>query len=430
MKMDRILKVENVAKEYRLGTIGGATLRGELQAWWAKKRHLENPNVKIGAKQPMDGREKFLALDDVSFELNRGEALGIIGHNGAGKSTLLKLISRITAPTKGRIYLNGTIASMLEVGTGFHPELTGKENIYLNGAILGMTEAEVSKKFEQIVEFSELSKFIDTPVKRYSSGMYVKLAFSVAAHLNSDIMIMDEVLAVGDVDFQKKCLGRMGEAASSENRTVLYVSHNISTIRSLCTKCLVLDHGHVSYLGDVETGIAKYLGIMNEASATDFDFSEKTRRIDTRTTSGVKMISAHLNNKDNNIYSTGDAIDFMLVIQSSKEINPVNISIVNQYVDGVRIGGSISNNLVLYVGENHIHILFPTDNIPDGIYSLEIHVNSMDEDGLNSRLDSVKFAIPYSIQNRVGVYGKDWQHNVYGHSMYRPLVVENVSHKA
>ncbi len=428
--MDRILKVENVAKEYRLGTIGGATLRGELQAWWAKKRHLENPNVKIGAKQPMDGLEKFLALDDVSFELNRGEALGIIGHNGAGKSTLLKLISRITAPTKGRIYLNGTIASMLEVGTGFHPELTGRENIYLNGAILGMTEAEVSKKFEQIVEFSELSKFIDTPVKRYSSGMYVKLAFSVAAHLNSDIMIMDEVLAVGDVDFQKKCLGRMGEAASSENRTVLYVSHNISTIRSLCTKCLVLDHGHVSYLGDVETGIAKYLGIMNEASATDFDFSEKARRIDTRTTSGVKMISAHLNNKDNNVYSTGDVIDFILVIQSSKEINPVNISIVNQYVDGVRIGGSISNNLVLYVGENHIHILFPTDNIPDGIYSLEIHVNSMGEDGLNSRLDSVKFAIPYSIQNRVGVYGNDWQHNVYGHSMYRPLVVENVSHKA
>ena len=264
--MSSILKVENVSKEYRLGAIGGATLKGDLQSWWARVRKKEDPNIKIGAAQPQTKNQRFKALDGITFEVEEGEALGIIGHNGAGKSTLLKLISRVTAPTEGRIYLNGTIASMLEVGTGFHPELTGRENVYLNGAILGMTQSEIDSKFDRIVEFSELEKFIDTPVKRYSSGMYVKLAFSVAAHLNSDIMIMDEVLAVGDVEFQKKCLGRMSEASVNENRTVLYVSHNISTIRSLCQMSLVLDHGKLSFLGDVESRINRYLGLLNEKS--------------------------------------------------------------------------------------------------------------------------------------------------------------------
>ena len=202
--------------------------------------------------------ERFLALDDVSFEVKKGEALGIIGHNGAGKSTLLKLLSRVTAPTKGTISYNGRIASMLEVGTGFHPELTGRENVYMNGAILGMTKAEIDRKFDQIVEFAEMEKFIDTPVKRYSSGMYVKLAFAVAAHLDSEIMVMDEVLAVGDMKFQKKCLGKMGDAANTEGRTVLYVSHNMNTIRQLCTRCIVLDHGKLIFDGDVEKAIEIY----------------------------------------------------------------------------------------------------------------------------------------------------------------------------
>ncbi|MFR2691321.1 MAG: ABC transporter ATP-binding protein [Enterocloster bolteae] len=184
-----------------------------------------------------------MALDNVSFKVYRGEAIGIIGHNGAGKSTLLKLLSRVTAPTSGTIYLNGRITSMLEVGTGFHPELTGRENIYMNGAILGMTKAEINRKIDNIIDFSEVRQFIDTPVKRYSSGMYVKLAFSVAAHLDSEILLMDEVLAVGDVKFQEKCLGRMGQASSQEGKTVLYVSHNMRTIRQLCTRCIVLKKG-------------------------------------------------------------------------------------------------------------------------------------------------------------------------------------------
>ncbi len=414
---DIILKVENVSKEYRLGAIGGATLRGDLQSWWARKKHLEDPNTKIGSKQPENRNQRFLALDNVSFEVPRGEALGIIGHNGAGKSTLLKLISRVTAPTKGRIYLDGTIASMLEVGTGFHPELTGRENVYLNGAILGMTKNEIDEKFDQIVEFSELAQFIDTPVKRYSSGMYVKLAFSVAAHLNSDIMIMDEVLAVGDVDFQKKCLGRMGEAASSENRTVLYVSHNISTVRSLCTRCLVLDHGHAAFLGNVETGISKYLGLLNEESTIDFDLEHKTRRIDTQLTSGIRMHHARLINKEKNIYQTGESIRFSLMITAEKATDQVYIGITNQYVDGSRIGGTTSDCFDLSAGENTIEVSINSEAIPDGVYMLELTLNRI-VDGANVRLDSAKQAIAFSVINQAGDEASNWEHNVFGHTKY------------
>ena len=230
-----MIEIDNVSKEYRLGAIGGATLNAEIQTKIAKLRGKEDPNSKIGAKQYAKN-ERFLALNGVSFNVQPGEAVGIIGHNGAGKSTLLKLISRVTAPSGGEIRLRGRVASMLEVGTGFHPELTGRENVYLNGAILGMTKAEIDRKFDQIVEFAEMGQFIDTPVKRYSSGMYVKLAFSVAAHLDSEIMIMDEVLAVGDAKFQNKCLGKMSDEANSNNRTILYVSHNMSTIQRLCSR--------------------------------------------------------------------------------------------------------------------------------------------------------------------------------------------------
>lgn len=258
------IRIEHVSKEYRLGAIGGGTLRGDLQSWWARARGREDPNSKIGSDTGAHIGERFLALDDVSFEVKKGEALGIIGHNGAGKSTLLKLLSRVTAPTSGTISYNGRIASMLEVGTGFHPELTGRENVYMNGAILGMTKAEIDRKFDQIVAFAEMEKFIDTPVKRYSSGMYVKLAFAVAAHLDSEIMVMDEVLAVGDMKFQQKCLGKMGDAANSEGRTVLYVSHNMNTIRQLCTRCIVLDHGKLIFDGDVEQAIEVYEDVKSD----------------------------------------------------------------------------------------------------------------------------------------------------------------------
>ena len=245
-KDDVVLRVENVSKSYILGAVTGGTLRDTVKE-------------KI-FKRGINRNRSFTALDNVSFEARTGETIGLIGANGAGKSTLLKLISRITAPTKGRIFIDGRVSSMLEVGTGFHHELPGRENIYLNGSILGMSKSEIDKKIKSIIEFSECEDFIDTPVKRYSSGMYVKLAFAIASHLESEIMIMDEVLAVGDIKFQRKCLDKMKEISETEGRTVLYVSHNLDTVQRLCKRCLVLDHGKLCYDGDVEEATRIYYG--------------------------------------------------------------------------------------------------------------------------------------------------------------------------
>lgn len=257
--MSSALKIENLWKQYRLGTIGHGTLRQDMQSWWARLRGKEDPNLPIsratnGGEAP---RDRIWALKDVSLEIKQGEVLGIIGRNGAGKSTLFKIISRVTAPTKGRIMIKGKVASLLEVGTGFHHELTGRENIFLNGAILGMTVGEIRRKFDEIVEFSGVERFIDTPVKRYSSGMYVRLAFAVAAHLDPEILVVDEVLAVGDADFQKKCLGKMGDVAR-EGRTVLIISHNLISIVKLCARAVWLDSGKITAEGDPRTVVGLY----------------------------------------------------------------------------------------------------------------------------------------------------------------------------
>jgi lipopolysaccharide transport system ATP-binding protein len=256
-----VIRVESLSKQYRLGMIGGATLREDLSRWWALKRGKDDPLAKVGggAKRPAQIGERFWALKDVSFEVKQGEILGIIGRNGAGKSTLLKILSRITAPTEGVVKVKGRIGSLLEVGTGFHPELTGRENIYLNGAILGMNRREVDRKLDEIIAFSEVEQFIDTPVKRYSSGMYVRLAFAVAAHLDPEILIVDEVLAVGDAAFQKKCLGKMGEVAG-EGRTVLFVSHNMASVRDLCTRCALLVQARLELDSSAEAAISRHIG--------------------------------------------------------------------------------------------------------------------------------------------------------------------------
>src|SRR5580698_9011432 len=234
---DTVIKVENISKRYRLGEVGTGTLSHDFNRWWHRVRGKEDPYLRIDATndRTQKGDSDYAwALKDVSFEVKRGEVLGIIGRNGAGKSTLLKILSRVTTPTSGEIKIKGRIASLLEVGTGFNPELTGRDNIYLNGAILGMRKREIDEKFDEIVAFSGVERYIDTPVKRYSSGMYVRLAFAVAAHLESEILIIDEVLAVGDAEFQKKCLGKIGDVSKGEGRTVLFVSHNIGTILQLC----------------------------------------------------------------------------------------------------------------------------------------------------------------------------------------------------
>ena len=324
MQQDEImLKVENVSKVYRLGEIGGTTLRESLQRTMAKILKREDPTKKIGAKNYNKG-EKFKALDNISFEVKKGERIGIIGHNGAGKSTLLKLISRVTGPTEGQIYLNGRIASMLEVGTGFHPELTGRENIYMNGAILGMTKKEIDAKMEDIIEFSEVRQFIDTPVKRYSSGMYVKLAFSVAAHLNSEIMIMDEVLAVGDVQFQNKCIEKMHDVSVCDSRTILYVSHNMNTIRKLCDRVIVLSHGSIIFDGDVEDGIDTYFGIKANEYPSSYDLFN-SQRMSMDFGKLVRLINFEFLKCEEAIFDMACPIEFKITIQCNEDISGIEL---------------------------------------------------------------------------------------------------------
>ncbi|TVZ59141.1 lipopolysaccharide transport system ATP-binding protein [Flavobacteriaceae bacterium MAR_2010_105] len=257
-----ILKLEGVSKQYRLGLVGTGTLSDDLKRWWYAIRGKENPFLKVGAlndRSTLVAADYVWALQDINLSVQEGEVLGIIGKNGAGKSTLLKLLSRITMPTTGTIKTRGRIASLLEVGTGFHPELTGRENIYLNGAILGMSKAEITSKEHEIIEFSGCQLYIDTPVKRYSSGMRVRLAFAVAAFLEPDILVIDEVLAVGDAEFQKKAIGKMQDISRGEGRTVLFVSHNMASVKSLCTKAVVLEYGKVVFEGSTDAAVSYYL---------------------------------------------------------------------------------------------------------------------------------------------------------------------------
>lgn len=273
--MSTVIKVENISKVYRLGEVGTGTLSRDLERWFAKVRGKEDPFLTVGEvnDRTVKGKSDIVwSLKDVSFEIKHGEAVGIIGGNGAGKSTLLKLLSRVTSPTSGTIKIKGKIASLLEVGTGFNPELTGRENIYLNGAILGMRKKEITGHFDEIVDFSGVERYIDTPVKRYSSGMYVRLAFAVAAHLEPDIMIIDEVLAVGDVEFQKKCMGKMKQVSSELGRTILFVSHNVNAVSNLCSKAIWLDKGSIYAQGEVKEVVNNYLSAFQKNSLKKYQY--------------------------------------------------------------------------------------------------------------------------------------------------------------
>jgi lipopolysaccharide transport system ATP-binding protein len=257
--MSIAVRIENVSKEYQLGVINNGRLYRDIQSGWARLRRKDDPWSKIGEEGQFGKKGSFWALRDVSFDVEQGQRVGIMGRNGAGKSTLLKILSRITAPTSGCIKMRGRLESLLEVGTGFHPELTGRENVYLNGAILGMKKSEVTQKFDQIVAFSEIEEFIDTPVKRYSSGMYIRLAFAVAAHLEAEILIADEVLSVGDAKFQAKCLGKMQDVSEEQGRTILFVSHSAAAVKQLCNVGILLEHGKmVDVDRDIDVVTKKY----------------------------------------------------------------------------------------------------------------------------------------------------------------------------
>ena len=393
--MDELMiKVQNVKKEYRLGAIGGTTLRDELQRRRAKRKKQDDPTLIIGQSRG-DSNERFMALNGVSFEVKKGEAVGIIGHNGAGKSTLLKLITRITAPTHGDIYLNGRIASMLEVGTGFHPELTGRENVYLNGAILGMTKKEIDAKMDDIIEFSEVRQFIDTPVKRYSSGMYVKLAFAVAAHLDSEILIMDEVLAVGDMAFQTKCINKMREVADS-GKTILYVSHNMATIRSLCDRCIVLNHGEVEFDGDVATAIGMYLKISDDEEKTFYGPNDLIRG--NHCTLEHKLHSIEILESDTNHFYYGNRIKIRVGWESPAQGQDLFLKVF--FTNNARgiVGGAFLGKLAYTKGINYADIAIDTKYFVPGSYFSNFKIYNQDEQGNVITYDTCE-ALAFTIEH-------------------------------
>lgn len=414
-KDELMLKVENVSKVYKLGEIGGTTLRDELQRTWAKIRHKEDPTKKIGAKNYNKG-EKFKALDNISFEVKKGERIGIIGHNGAGKSTLLKLISRVTGPTEGKIFLNGRVASMLEVGTGFHPELTGRENVYMNGAILGMTKKEIDAKMEDIIEFSEVRQFIDTPVKRYSSGMYVKLAFSVAAHLDSEIMIMDEVLAVGDMAFQNKCLTKMKEVSEKDDRTILYVSHNMNTIRQLCDRVIVIDKGCIIFDGDVNQGILLYMG-QKETSFPRFYDLENAPRPSKKHGRVVKIVSFEFLKCDQALFDVKNPLSVRLALKSLQTIDSLFL-LISVFDNAQRIVGSFQTAPTSFsVNENEIKNITLDMHLQDvvpGNYYFVIDIFTLDQFGNHLSFDHPICCLNFKLYNEDVNKGIKWNSEFYG----------------
>jgi lipopolysaccharide transport system ATP-binding protein len=333
-----VISVENLSKSYQLGVIGTGTFYGDLQRWWAQQRGRPDPYLKVGDPD-FGNRENdtIWALKDANFSVERGEALGIIGRNGAGKSTLLKVLSQVTAPTSGTVKVKGRIASLLEVGTGFHPELTGRENIYLNGAIMGMNRAEIKRKFDEIVDFSGVERFIDTPVKRYSSGMYVRLAFAVAAHLEPEILIVDEVLAVGDAAFQKKCLGKM-EDVSHHGRTVLFVSHNIGAIVSLCNRCLLLENGKIIKDGSTSEVIEVYQSSFYHAVRDLSDLS-LVERYGTGKAQFRALEVTPVNDQDatESALITGGDLKIDLTIHATENVVDANVAVIIYDSTGFRL---------------------------------------------------------------------------------------------
>ena len=397
-----VIYAENVSKAYRLGQIGSGTLTNDLEAWWAKVRSKPNPLLKIGKEDygNRDG-EILWALRDVSFTVEQGGVLGIIGRNGAGKSTLLKILSRVTAPTRGQVKIKGRIASLLEVGTGFHPELTGRENIYLNGAILGMKRTEIDRKFDEILDFSEVEQFIDTPVKRYSSGMYVRLAFAVAAHLDPEILVVDEVLAVGDAEFQRKCLGKMGDVAQ-QGRTVLFVSHNISAILRLTQEAIVLEKGRLALRASSREAVDYYLSAGN-ASEGERIWEEHEVPI---SAAPFRPIALRLRDKKGKVVETIRSVEPFAVEVEYNLSSPLTGLRIGLYLNSARGDQVLTTfdtddgaRFEKYTSRPEGHYVsrceFPKDFLNDGRYILGINASSyrvrryfMDEQALSFNVNT------------------------------------------
>ena len=421
--------MSGVSKKYRYGQIGAGTLQGDLKEWYQRKKDARNHDEDNTGEDSYSIGDTFYALKNIDLTIKKGEALGIIGKNGAGKSTLLKLLSRITAPTEGNIKIYGRVASMLEVGTGFHGELTGRENIYLNGAILGMKRAEITEKIKDIIEFSEVADFIDTPVKRYSSGMYVKLGFAVAAHLDSEIMIMDEVLAVGDMAFQHKCLDRMKAAAKQEGKTVLYVSHNMNTIRRLCDRCIVLDKGKLVFDGDVDKATAVYLGA-EDVQQIRYEFDADYRPFDEyiRLNKRFSMDVLEVLGTKTPEFDEGATPQLRLTCTSKQHFPRVGFRIELWSQDGIKIGTMLSENTTEIVeGKNILELTPDLTHLTPGQYRADMVAYLYDRDGNEDILDGVYPGFAFAIRNELDDrHYLDWHHQYWGHIRLHDLTINRL----
>jgi len=404
------IKFDNVSKQYRLGLIGTGTISHDLNRWWHKVRGLDDPYLKIGETNDRSAKatsEYVWALRDITFDVKQGEVLGIIGKNGAGKSTLLKILSRVTSPTTGSIKAKGRIASLLEVGTGFHPEMTGRENIYMNGAIMGMTKSEIKSKLDEIVSFAGVEKYIDTPVKRYSSGMTVRLGFAIAAHLEPEILVVDEVLAVGDAEFQKKAIGKMQDVSKGEGRTVLFVSHNMASVKALCTNGIILKNGSVHSSGDIDNIVRQYLTINQENLETGVRLSDRTFREGNQQAyfSDIRLIQDDMVTTN---VPTGSSIEFEIEIKSTEIVkNPVIFLSVynNDEFQLIHTNTNITaeKQIILNKGINRLRCQFDLFPLQIGSY----YVNVAMDDSMGKRLDRVERALEIEVlENNVYESGK------------------------
>jgi lipopolysaccharide transport system ATP-binding protein len=381
--MSIAIAVENLNKAYQLGEFSTGTISQDIHRWWMLKRGKEDPYLKIGEvndRSSRGGSDIVYSLNDVSFQVEQGHAVGIIGKNGAGKSTLLKVLSQITSPTSGFVKVKGRVASLLEVGTGFHPELTGRENIFLNGAILGMRKSEILSKLDEIIDFSGVERYIDTPVKRYSSGMYVRLAFAVAAHLESEILIVDEVLAVGDAEFQKKCLGKMGDISQGQGRTVLFVSHNMASINQLCNEAIMLEKGGLVLQGAVDEVISQYMvGGSSRNGLVEFGGLQQSNK-------RVKISKAWITGIGCEVKQTfviGDEIVFNFELQSNPNFEQFDLQLAVQITgsDGLKVCNIIDRdsgfNTAKFQGKISAHITLPDIRLYPGIYKVSFWVGTV-----------------------------------------------------
>lgn len=375
-----VIQVDNVSKAYQIGQIGTGTISHDLERFWVTKiLRKEDPFLKIGETNDRStkGTSNIVwSLKDINFEINQGDAVAVIGKNGAGKSTLLKLLSRVTGPTAGQIKVKGRIASLLEVGTGFHPELSGRENIYLNGAILGMRKKEITRKLDEIIDFSGVERYIDTPVKRYSSGMYVRLAFAVAAHLESEILIVDEVLAVGDAEFQKKCLGKMGDISKGEGRTVLFVSHNMGAVQSLCNKGIVLENGKTSFNGTADQAIDEYLKKSNTLAYRKWDIDHAPGNLNFKLIE-VKVLNSKNEVSLNHLITQNVKIEFIYQILTDNNLFTHGFNLFNSHNIHILSSHDFHSNTLIEKLSKGIYkktITIPANFLADGSYDCSFAV--------------------------------------------------------